>query len=80
MTISLHLPNIASMRSISFAAVAAAAAIGTTLLVAGCLPATPASISACSRYAGSDRRQDRPSNGNAAGCCRRGGFSAPDVG
>jgi hypothetical protein len=38
MTISLHLPNIASMRSISFAAVAAAAAIGT-LLVAGCGPA-----------------------------------------
>ena len=37
MTISLHLPNIASMRSISFAAAAAAAAIGT-LLVAGCGP------------------------------------------
>jgi hypothetical protein len=37
MTISLHLPDIASMRSISFAAVAAAAAIGT-LLVAGCSP------------------------------------------
>ena len=36
MTISLHLPNIASMRSISFAAVAA---IGT-LLVAGCGPAS----------------------------------------
>jgi hypothetical protein len=35
MTISLHLPDIASMRSIRFAAVAAAAAIGT-LLVAGC--------------------------------------------
>jgi hypothetical protein len=39
MTISLHLPNIASMRSISFAAVAAVAAIGT-LLVAGCGPAS----------------------------------------
>ena len=39
MTISLHLPNIASMRSISFAAAAAAAAIGT-LLVAGCGPAS----------------------------------------
>ena len=39
MTISLHLPNIASMRSINFAAVAAAAAIGT-LLVAGCGPAS----------------------------------------
>jgi|ERR1700729_3370545 hypothetical protein len=38
MTISLQMPNIASMRSISFAAVAAAAAIGT-LLVAGCDPA-----------------------------------------
>jgi hypothetical protein len=37
MTISLHLPNIASMRSITFAAVAAVAAIGT-LLVAGCDP------------------------------------------
>jgi hypothetical protein len=36
MTISLHLPNIASMRSINFAAVAA---IGT-LLVAGCGPAS----------------------------------------
>ncbi len=39
MTISLHLPNIASMRSISFAAVAAVAAIGT-LLIAGCGPAS----------------------------------------
>lgn len=39
MTISLHLPNIASMRSINFAAVAAAAAIGT-ILVAGCGPAS----------------------------------------
>ncbi len=39
MTSSLHLPNIASMRSINFAAVAAAAAIGT-LLVAGCDPAS----------------------------------------
>jgi hypothetical protein len=39
MTISLRLPNIASMRSISFAAVAAVAAIGT-LLVAGCGPAS----------------------------------------
>jgi hypothetical protein len=39
MTILLHLLNIASMRSISFAAVAAAAAIGT-LLVAGCGPAS----------------------------------------
>jgi hypothetical protein len=39
MTISLHLPNIASMRSISFAAVAAAAATAT-LLVAGCGPAS----------------------------------------
>ena len=39
MTISPHLPNIASMRSIDFAAVAAAAAIGT-LLVAGCGPAS----------------------------------------
>jgi hypothetical protein len=39
MTITLHLPNIAGMRSISFAA-AAAAAIGT-LLVAGCGPARP---------------------------------------
>ena len=36
MTISLHLPNIASMRSISFAAAAAFAA----LLVAGCGPAS----------------------------------------
>jgi hypothetical protein len=46
MTISLHLPNIASMRSINFAAAAAAAAIGT-LLVAGCDPATlQASLSA----------------------------------
>jgi hypothetical protein len=36
MTISLHMPDIASMRSISFAA---AAAIGT-LLVAGCGPAS----------------------------------------
>jgi hypothetical protein len=43
MTISRHLPNIASMRSISFAA---AAAIGT-LLVAGCGPAgRPASLPA----------------------------------
>jgi hypothetical protein len=40
MTISLLLPSIASMRSISFAAVAAAAATGT-LLVAGCGPASP---------------------------------------
>jgi hypothetical protein len=39
MTIPLHLPNIASMRSISFAAVAAAAAI-VTPLVAGCGPAS----------------------------------------
>ena len=39
MTISLRLPNIASMRSISFAAAAAAAAI-STLLVAGCGPAS----------------------------------------
>ena len=39
MTILLHLPNIASMRSITFAAAAAAAAIGT-LLVAGCGPAS----------------------------------------
>jgi len=39
MTISLRLPNIASMRSINFAAAAAAAAIGT-LLVAGCGPAS----------------------------------------
>jgi hypothetical protein len=38
MTISLRLPNIASMRSINFAAAAAATAIGT-LLVAGCGPA-----------------------------------------
>jgi hypothetical protein len=38
MTISSRLPNIASMRSIHFAAVAAAASIGT-LLVAGCGPA-----------------------------------------
>lgn len=38
MTRSLHLPNIASMRSFSIAAVAASAAIGT-LLVAGCGPA-----------------------------------------
>jgi hypothetical protein len=38
MTIWLRLPNIASMRSIHFAAVAAAATIGT-LLVAGCGPA-----------------------------------------
>jgi hypothetical protein len=46
MTISLHLPNIASMRSISLAAAAAAAAIGT-LLVAGCGPASrPASLPA----------------------------------
>ncbi len=39
MTISLHLPNIAGMRSISFAAAAAATAIGT-LLVAGCSTAS----------------------------------------
>jgi hypothetical protein len=39
MTISLHLPNIASMRSISFAAVAAVAATGT-ILIAGCGPAS----------------------------------------
>ena len=39
MTISLLLPNIASMRSITFAAVTAAAAIGT-FLVAGCGPAS----------------------------------------
>jgi hypothetical protein len=39
MTTSLRLPNIASMRSISLAAVAAAAAIGT-FLVAGCGPAS----------------------------------------
>jgi hypothetical protein len=39
MTISLHLPNIASMRSINFAAAAAAAAIATPL-VAGCGPAS----------------------------------------
>jgi hypothetical protein len=39
MTISLHLPNIASMRSITFTAAAAAATIGT-LLVAGCGPAS----------------------------------------
>jgi hypothetical protein len=39
MTISLRLPNIASMRSISFAAAAAAAAAVGTLLVAGCGPA-----------------------------------------
>jgi hypothetical protein len=37
MTISLRVPNIASMRSINFAAAAAAAAIGT-LLAAGCGP------------------------------------------
>jgi hypothetical protein len=46
MTISLCLPNIASMRSINFAAVAAVAAIGG-LLVAGCGPAgRPASLPA----------------------------------
>jgi hypothetical protein len=46
MTIPLHLPNIASMRSINFAAVAAATAIGT-LLIAGCGPASrQASLSA----------------------------------
>jgi hypothetical protein len=39
MTISLRLPNIASMRSINFAAATAATAIGT-LLVAGCGPAS----------------------------------------
>ncbi len=39
MTISLHLPNIASMRSMSLAAVAAATAI-STLMVAGCGPAS----------------------------------------
>jgi hypothetical protein len=39
MTISLHLPNIASMRSNRSAAVTAVAAIGT-LLVAGCGPAS----------------------------------------
>jgi hypothetical protein len=39
MTILLLLPNIASMRSITFAAAAAAAAIGT-VLVAGCGPAS----------------------------------------
>jgi len=39
MTISLHLPNIASMRSINFAAITAAAAIGT-IVVAGCGPAS----------------------------------------
>ncbi len=38
MTISPRLPNIASMRSIKFAAVAAATAIGA-LLIAGCNPA-----------------------------------------
>jgi len=51
MTISLHLPNIAGMRSINFAAVAAATAIGS-LLIAGCglasrqaaLPAATASV------------------------------------
>jgi len=42
MTILLPLPNIASMRSISFAAVAAVAAVAAigTLLVAGCGPAS----------------------------------------
>jgi hypothetical protein len=46
MTISLRLPNIAGMRSISFAAAAAAATFGT-LLVAGCGPAgRPASLPA----------------------------------
>jgi hypothetical protein len=47
MTISLRLPNIASMRSITFAAFAAAAAAAAmgTLLVAGCGPASrPASL------------------------------------
>ncbi len=39
MTIALRLPNIASMRSINFAAIAAAAVIGT-ILVAGCDPAS----------------------------------------
>ena len=39
MTISLHLPNIAGMRSISFAAAAAATAI-VTVLVAACDPAS----------------------------------------
>ncbi len=39
MTISLRLPNIASMRSNNFAAAAAAAALGT-LVVAGCGPAS----------------------------------------
>jgi hypothetical protein len=39
MTISLHMPDIASMRSINFAAAATAAAIGT-LLAAGCGPAS----------------------------------------
>jgi hypothetical protein len=43
MTISLRLPNIAGMRSNSFAAVAAAAAI-STLLVAGCGPASPQAV------------------------------------
>jgi len=51
MTISLHMPNIASMRSITFAAAAAAAAIGT-LLVAGCGPASRlASLPAVTRSA-----------------------------
>jgi hypothetical protein len=46
MTISLHLPDIASMRSNSFAAATAATAI-CTLLVAGCGPASrPASLPA----------------------------------
>jgi hypothetical protein len=56
MTISLHLPNIASMRSINFPAAAAAAAIGT-LLIAGCgpdsrqaaLPATTALVPTTAR-------------------------------
>jgi hypothetical protein len=39
MTISLHLPDIACMHSNGFAGVAAAAAIGT-LLVVGCGPAS----------------------------------------
>src|SRR5580700_10466139 len=48
MTISLHLPDITSMRSIRFAAVAAATAIGT-LLVAGCGSSQQGSLPAATR-------------------------------
>jgi len=64
MTISLRLPNIASMRSIRFAAVAAVAAIGT-LLAAGCGPASlraalPAATSSAPATAGTGPATETP--------------------